>query len=119
MPGSSPLPEYRFDIHDPWAVTAVDMTGHEWVSSSDGAKKVYFCIFVCVATGACHTEMVPDATSASFANAFDRFSSRRGVPHMLISDHGSNFRGCESDLGKLAFDQSLEDHLFSKGLKWK
>ena len=46
--------------------------------------------------------MAPDASSAAFANDFNRFTSRRGVPHMLISDHGSNFRGNEKELKSLA-----------------
>ena len=121
VPHSPPLPVYRFNVEEPWAVTAVDMTGHEWISSgADGSvRKVYFIIFVCMSTGGGHIEMVPDASSASFANAFDRFCSRRGIPSMLLSDHGSNFRGYESELKALAFDLSLENHMFSKGIVWR
>ena len=60
---------------------------------------------MCVSTGCGHVEMAPDASSSSFANVFDRFSSRRGAPHMLISDHGSNFTGYVNELRTLAEDQ--------------
>ena len=118
---SPALPEFRFNVDEPWTVTAVDMTGHEWVKSgTDGSvAKVYFIFFVCVATGCGHIEMTPDASSSAFANAFDRFTSRRGVPHMLVSDHGSNFKGYENELKALADDQAMESFLFEKGIVWK
>ena len=94
MPDSPPLPEFRFDISHPWASTAVDMTGHMWATGSSGeVKKVYFLVFICASTGGGHMEMVRDASSSSFANAFDRFCARCGVPNILLSDQGSNFKG--------------------------
>ena len=121
VPHSPPLPSFRFNVEEPFGVTAVDMTGHEWVSpdGSQPAHKVYFLVFVCVATGAAHIEMVNDCTSSSFANAFERFVARRGLPYMLLSDRGSNFQGYQSDLEKLATDQSLDNVLFSKGVVWR
>ena len=120
VPDSPALPDFRFNVEEPWSVTAVDMTGHEWVAEKEKqVSKVYFLFFVCVSTGCGHVEMVPDASSSSFANAFDRFTSRRGVPHMLISDHGSNFKGYESDLKALAADHALETFLYEKGLLWR
>ena len=121
VPHSPPLPSFRFNVEEPFGVTAVDMTGHEWVSpgGSQPARKVYFLVFVCAATGAAHIEMVEDCTSSSFGNAFERFVSRRGLPFMLLSDRGSNFTGYQSDLEKLATDQSLENILFSKGIVWR
>ena len=121
VPGAPALPEYRFQVDSPFQVCAVDMTGHEWVSPDGGntVTKVYFIIFACVATGGGHIEMAPDASSESFANAFTRFSSRRGVPCMLISDHGSNFKGYEKELKSLAHDSFLENFMFQKGVVWK
>ena len=121
VPGSPALPSYRFNVTEPFSVVAVEMTGHKWVNNGkdDTAMKIYFIIFVCVSTGGGHIEMAPDASSISFANAFNRFTSRRGVPHMLISDHGSNFRGYEKELKSLAQDSFLENFVFQKGIVWK
>ena len=118
---SPPLPEFRFDVADPFSVVALDMTGHEWVSNAvdKSVSKVYFIFFVCMATGCGHVEMTDDASSSSFANAFDRFTSRRGVPHLLVSDHGANFTGYSSELQSLAEDSTLESFLFQKGIQWK
>ena len=38
---------------------------------------------------------------------------------MLISDHGSNFTGYESELKTLSVDQDVEAFLYEKDLLWK
>ena len=121
VPDSPALPEFRFNVAEPWRVVALDMTGHEWVAEGAGkdVTKVYFLFFVCVSTGSGHVEMLPDASSSSFANAFDRFVSRRGLPGALISDHGSNFKGYEAELKQIANDPALESYLYEKGLIWR
>ena len=121
VPSSPPLPPFRLDVHSPWAVAAVDMTGHQYVSSfhGEGVYKVYIIVFICVSTGAGHVELVPDASASSFANAFSRFTSRFGVPKLILSDHGTNFSGFQSELHKLAFDPSVEELLYSKGVEWR
>ena len=118
---SPALPEFRFNVAEPWNVVALDMTGHEWVAegADKEVSKVYFLFFVCVSTGSGHVEMLPDASSSSFANAFDRFISRRGLPIMLISDHGSNFKGYETELRSLCDDPALESFLYEKGMIWR
>ena len=76
------------------------MTGHMLTREygSEDINKVYFIVFVCMSTGAGHIEMIPDASSDSFSNAFKRFTARRGVPKRLISDQGSNFKGFNKEL---------------------
>ena len=117
VPDSPALPDFRFNVEEPFSVVAVDMLGHDWVSNDDKSlEKIYFFFFVCVSTGCGHVEMAPDASSSSFVNVFDRFLSRRGAPHMLIRDHGSNFTGYENELKTLAEDQLVESFLFDKGI---
>ena len=60
--------------------------------------KAYLCIFVCMATKACHIEVVSDQTTAAFVAALKRFCSRRGRPKDMYSDNGSNFRGAYNHL---------------------
>ena len=70
------------------------MTGHMLTREhgSDEITKVYFIVFVCMATGIGHIEMTPDASSESFSRAFQRFTARRGEPKIVVSDQGSNFK---------------------------
>ena len=94
VPGSPDLPEFRFDIQRPWRVTFLDMTGHMYFKDKHGnAEKVYFIVFVCASTGSGHIELSVDASSEAFTNSFERFCARKGVPALVISDHGSNFTG--------------------------
>ena len=121
VPDSPALPEYRFNVNDPWSTTALDMTGHMFArdSSTDNTTKVYFIIFVCMSTGAGHIEMVPDASSESFANALERFAARRGIPVRLVSDQGSNFKGYNLELKKIADENIVHNYLTDKGILWK
>ena len=119
VPDSPPLPEFRFDVQRPWNVTCLDMTGHFYFKDKYGnAEKVYFIVFVCSSTGSGHIEMSMDASSESFANSFDRFTSRRGVPSMVISDHGSNFQGYQKELPSLN-NKVVQNFLEAKGISWR
>ena len=119
VPGSPDLPEFRFDIQRPWHVTFLDMTGHMFFKDDYGnANKAYFIVFVCASTGSGHIELSIDASSEAFANSFERFCARKGVPALVISDHGSNFRGFQNDLLVLS-NKVVKDFLNDKGISWK
>lgn len=45
----------------------------------------------CLVTRAIHLELVEDATTAEFLEAYKRFASRRGPPSIMLSDHGTQF----------------------------
>ena len=69
------------------------MNGHFCIKDKYGnAEKVYFIVFVCASTGSGHIEIAMDASAEAFANSFERFCSKNGVPDKIISDLGSNFR---------------------------
>ena len=75
------------------------MTGHYFIKDNNGnADKVYFIVFVCAATGSGHIEIAMDASAEAFANAFERFRSKCGVPVKIISDQGSNFKAFNNEL---------------------
>ena len=68
------------------------MTGHIFFKDNHGnAEKVYFIVFICASTGSGHIELSVDASAEAFANSFDRFCARKGVPTLVISDHRTNF----------------------------
>ena len=99
VPDSPDLPAFRFDLKSPWKVTFLDMTGHYFIKDKHGnAEKVYFIVFVCASTGSGHIEIAMDASAEAFANAFERFCSKNGVPVKVISDQGSNFRAFNNEL---------------------
>lgn len=62
--------------------------------------KIYLCVFVCLATKACHIEVVSDMTSDAFIATLHRFIARRGLCTDLYSDCGTNFVGAAAQLNK-------------------
>ena len=119
IPDSPSLPEYRFDVAHPFRYTHLDMTGCYYVKDKHGnAEKIYFIIFICPATGAGHIEYVMDASAEAFANAFDRFCSKNGVPEHIVSDHGSNFKAYFAELKKISDDIVRNRFFEDKGISW-
>ena len=92
-PPMPPLPTCRVHSATPFEITGVDYTGHIFIKSSHGQpdRKVYICLFTCANTRATHLEIVPDLTTNAFLNAFRRFTSRRGIPSVMISDNQTTF----------------------------
>ena len=120
VPDSPDLPEYRFDVQQPWNVTYLDMTGHMYIKDRyNNAEKVYFIVFVCASTGSGHIEMAVDASSQAFANAFERFCARRGVPSQIVSDQGSNFKGYHAELIKISKELTVNKFVSTIGISWK
>ena len=71
--------------------------------------KAYICLFVCLSTKAIHLEVISDLTTPTFLAGLRRFVSRRGCPHTIHSDNGSNFVGARNQLRDLyKFLQSEE-----------
>ena len=61
---------------------------------------MYGCWFVCMATRACHLELVDDLSTDDFIMALKRFTARRGSPQRIYSDNGINFLGANNELLK-------------------
>ncbi|CAC5402360.1 unnamed protein product [Mytilus coruscus] len=62
--------------------------------------KRYGCLFTCLTTRAVHIEIAHSLNTDSFISAFQRFTSRRGIPEKVFSDNGTNFVGGEIELRK-------------------
>lgn len=73
-----------------------------------GTAKRWGIIFKCLTTRAVHLEVLAEMTADSFLQSFRRFTGRRGRPHTLWSDHGTNFRGGEAELIK-SYNQMSEE----------
>ena len=67
------------------------------------------CVFVCLTTSAVHLELVTDDSTEGFIATYRRFISRRGIPHSLYSDCGTNFIRADAMLKRI-FTQGSQDH---------
>ncbi|XP_053400768.1 uncharacterized protein LOC123558691 [Mercenaria mercenaria] len=119
-PDFPPLPKIRVEDAIPFRITGVDFTGHLYVREQNGREsKAYICLFTCASTRAVHLEVVPDLSTASFMQAFRRFSSRHSLPEIMVSDNCTMFEAASQEIHRLYSARKLHDSLSSKGTEWR
>ena len=94
LPEMPPLPWVRVAEASPFLFIAVDYFGsiNCFRDDNETLDTVHVAIFVCLVTRAIHLELANDLTADEFLMAFIRFASRRGVPKLVYSDHGTNLK---------------------------
>lgn len=112
------LPPSRSQLIRPFYRVGVDFAGPFTVKESKLRKsrneKGYLCLFVCMAIKSLHLEFVSELSTKAFLAAFDRFVSRRGLPHDVYSDCGRNFVGASRQIKEIVrFLQDNNDKIFS------
>lgn len=99
QPQMGDLPADRVNEARPFSGVATDFAGPFMIKSSSlrNAKilKAYLCVFVCLSTKAVHLEVVSALSTEAFIAALDRFVSRRGLPSLIRSDCGTNYKGAD------------------------
>lgn len=127
QPFMAELPMSRFQQGRPFIHTGVDLAGP--FALKDGQRrnspilKGWFCIFTCFAVKAVHLEPVLSLSTESFLACLDRFIARRGLPSIVFSDQGTNFKGAARILEEthqfLSINASaISDHLSMQRIQW-
>lgn len=105
----------------PFTYVGVDFAGPLYTttpkdqqSSERISEKVYICLFTCASTHAIHLELTRDLDVNSFLQAFRRFSSRRELPSMLISDNAKTFKAGSREIVKIVNSQEVQRYLSNK-----
>lgn len=99
IPQMADLPPCRLKVGEKaFHSTGVDCFGPFSVRRGRGTEKRWGIVYKCMTTRAVHLEVLHSMTTDSFLMSFRRFQSRRGTPHTLLSDQGTNFRGGETEL---------------------
>ena len=85
-------PPWRTSDDPPFSYTGLDFSGplnvkEESKYNQRSIRKSYIALFTCASTRATHLEQLPSLSTEGFLQAFRRFSSRRGLPRILISDN--------------------------------
>uniref|UniRef100_A0A8D8YNP1 Integrase catalytic domain-containing protein n=1 Tax=Cacopsylla melanoneura TaxID=428564 RepID=A0A8D8YNP1_9HEMI len=102
QPIMADLPKSRVSQGRPFINVGVDFAGP--FSYKTGPRrnspvdKCYMALFICMATKCVHLEVVSSLSTPAFIASLDRFISRRGLPKIIFSDNGTNFRGASSYL---------------------
>ena len=79
----------------------------------------YVCLFTCAVTRAVHLEIVNDLTVEEFLQALHRFSSRKSLPRLMLSDNASTYLAAANELNILFCSPSLSNALSKKGMTWQ
>ena len=115
------LPEERVSEGPPFFNTGIDFAGPLYVKDSKAVgsqSKVYICLFTCTSTRAVHLELTADLTSTAFLLAFRRFTSRRGLPAVVITDNAKTFKSASSDVKKIVRSQEVQQYMVNHQAQW-
>lgn len=123
------LPRERLDPGLVFDQVGVDYAGPILTKSGSIRKPIiskgYICVFVSFSVKAVHIEPVTELTTAAFIAALRRFTSRRGKPSRIWSDHGTNFVGAARELKELyahlrvaETQDSISSFCSKQGIEW-
>lgn len=127
QPLMADLPTSRVTQGRPFLNVGVDFAGPFLYKTgprrNSPVDKCYLAVFICMATKCVHLEIVSSLSTPAFIATLDRFVSRRGLPSVIHSDNGTNFRGAASYLTEVQHflkdaDQTIASHLRSQEVTW-
>lgn len=118
---SPPLPEYRVRRSRPFCYTGVDFAGPLYVKQSviSESRKVWLCLYTCCATRAVHLDLVPNLSALAFLRSFKRFTSRRGIPSMMVSDNGKTFKSASKIIRGVLDRPEVKNHFAELRVEWR
>ena len=118
----APIPKFRWkQIGKAFSITAVDYAGPFETVNGRGKirNKRWMCLFTCLHTRAVHLEMSYGLDSGSFVKAYKRFIGRRGIPKVILSDNGTNFKGAIKELKNVEVSgYSIKEELKEDNIQW-
>ena len=117
VPDPPPLPQFRAIALHPFEVTGVDFAGPFLVKTQNHVVKMYIALFTCASSRAIHLELVEDLSGHAFLQAFQRFTNRRSIPSMVISDNATNFELAAKIIRNLMKDTI--SYAVTKEITWK
>ena len=106
----------------PFSFVGIDYFGPLTVKAGRTHLKRYGCLFTCLTTRAVHLEVTHSLTADSFIAAFQRFTSRRGVPERVFSDNGTNLVKGDKELRKSLQEwnkSKIERHMIQREIEWR
>ena len=120
VPPPPPLPAFRVREAPPFANTGVDFAGPLYVSRPGEAQsKVWIVLYTCCVTRAIHLDLVSDMSAPTFIRSFKRFSSRRGLPVLMISDNGKAFEAAAKVIQDVVSSPEVQRYFEGVGIKWR
>ena len=129
MPKMPPWPKERVAQSFPFEYTGLDYLGPFYVkiytedSNQPTVKKVWVCLFTCLAIRAIHLELIEDLSAQEFLLGLRRFIARRGMPRQIVSDNAKQFKTASVVLNKawseVLASSEVNDYVVKQGIHWK
>lgn len=120
-PKMADLPPARQRTFQPaFYSTGIDCFGPYIIKVGRRNEKRWGILFKCMTTRAVHVDLLTSIDTDAFLMALRRFIARRGRPHELLCDQGTNFRGGERELWQsfTALQPKLQDQLASQQIRF-
>ena len=109
VPPTPQLPEFILSDDFAFSSIGVDFAGPIYVkdvyNKSSVMNKAYIVLYTCASSRAVHLDLVPNMSTQAFVRSFKRFTARRGVPRLFVSDNGSAFKS--EELKRLLAEYSI------------
>ena len=64
-------------------------------------------------------ELVPDMSAPAFIRSFKRFSSRRGLPALILSDNGKTFEAAAKVIKSVVSSPEVQGYFDGVGIDWR
>ena len=80
---------------------------------------MYICLFNCATIRAVHLEVVTDLPTEAFMLAFQRFISRKSLPHIVLSDNASTYLSAAEELKSLFESEDLKESVSRRDMTWR
>ena len=82
-------------------------------------EKVYILLFTCCSTRAVPLELATDLSADVFIRCLRRFTARRGLPEIIVSDTAKTFGSAARILKKVFSYPSFKRFLANRRISWK
>ncbi len=119
-PTTAPLPTFRTDMTEPFAVTGVDFAGPLlYRTNRKSTRKAYVALYTCAATRAVHLKLSKSMDADEFKRGLKEFVARRGTPDKFVSDNAKTFKATKQWLEVLTTDTDLFNYLTAQRITWQ
>ena len=123
LPNMPPWPKERVSRSTPFQYVGLDYLGPVQVKEGDKLEKMWICLFTCLTIRAVHLELVKGLSSECFLDCLRRFISRRGRPHLVISNNAPQFKLVNTTIdhqwSKVFKNHELLSFYSQEGITWK
>ena len=113
------LPEFPVNQGAPFVSMGLDFAGPLMMKGGDQLQNNLRLFIHVPCVRAVHLELIGGLDVPKLLQCFRKFSARRGLPKILISDNAQTFHCADKDICKIALSEAVLTNLANKCVNWK